>query len=175
MATVPSQRTWLSGEVVMATMLNSNVRDAVTFSITSRPHAVLRRATTQSIPNANNSFDAIQFDTEDRDNDSAHSTVTNTSRFTAVTAGWYMVTGSVSWVGSSGGRRGSRWAINGTPVPGTEIMTPPAGNTSMGTPAVSTDVFLNVGDFLELFVFQDSGAALNVSNARMTVRWISTA
>lgn len=180
MATIPSQRTWTAGEIVTAAMLNSNVRDAVNFLL-GRPHLEVRATSAQAMTNA--AFTSVNFDTEDRDNDGTHSTVSNTSRLTCVTPGWYLPGGGVSFTNTSnGGQRIARFAINSTAVAAS------AGRNSSDASLIyvvaprSRAVFLNAGDILEIQGFQDQtgGAALNTSVASsetqcgMSALWIAS-
>ncbi len=165
MATVPNQRTWTNTEIVDATMMNANVRDAVNFLL-SPPAALLRQTTTQSIAAGS----AVLFDTEDYDNDGGHSTVSNTSRYTAVTPGWYRVSGSVGWGAnaSTTTTRWSEWRVNGTAIAGSRIWLPQDNNASDLNlhPARVTRLYLNVGDFVELWAASPSGAiSTYVANA----------
>ena len=174
MAAIPSQRTWSVGEVVTAAMLNDDVRDAITFFVSVRPKALLRQTVAQSL--TNNVWGSITFDTEDHDNDTAHSTVTNTSRYTAVTAGWYRVSGVVTVASAGSGQRGARWAVNGTVLNAsrTQHNTSAAGATDVA--ACGRLVFLSAGDYVELQGFQNSGGALNTAvvadeQSQMSITW----
>lgn len=177
MATVPAEITWTTGQVVTAAQLNTNMRDAVNFII-APPLAVLRQTVAQSLTSA--VYTALAMDTEDIDRDNAHSTVTNTSRYTAQTTGWYDHDGSYA-IGTNGtGRRAVHWGVNATAVNGGEAVIPAtaAGGVSVAAPGKA--IFLNVGDFSELFAYQDSGGPLNtaVSPASQmsssSIRWRST-
>lgn len=178
MATIPSQRTWAAADVVTAAMMNSNVRDAVNFWLTARPKAHLLQGVAQSFTTATAA--ALTFDTEVHDNDGGHSTSTNTSRYTAVTPGWYMASGGVGWASNAVGIRLLRWSVNGTTVngSGTQVYAP-ATSVVIHLPARTIMVFLTAGDFLELNARQDSGGALlttvgSENAATMTVMWVGS-
>jgi hypothetical protein len=94
-----------------------------------------------------------------------HSTVTNTSRYTARYPGWYRCGGGVMFVPSATGRRGASWAVNGTLLNGVEAIWSAASANETGVPARSVLVFLNAGDFVELFGFQNAGAGLSTAVA----------
>src|SRR6266496_1428791 len=127
---VPVLHTFVVGEVATASNIDNNTVTAVGFLL-APPRVQLRQTVVQSL--ANNTHPAITFDTEDIDSDNAHSTVTNTSRVTPVTTGWWRCSGAVGYAGNA-----------------------------LGIPAVTRDIFVNgTTDFIELFGFQDSGAALN--------------
>jgi hypothetical protein len=174
-ATIPSFSTASAGGTLTAALWNSNVRDAGNFFL-GRPHVILTQGVAQAI--ANTTFTALTWDTEVRDNDAVHSTVTNTSRMTVVTAGWYRVSGTCGWAGSATGQRLSRWAVNGTGVEGTEIAFSSALSTTSAVPAVTADFFLNAGDFVELFVWQNTGGSLNTNigsttKSRAQLLWLA--
>lgn len=176
MATVPSFRTWSSGETVTAAYLNANIRDAGNYWVTNRPRAKLRATAVQSIPD--NAATPVNFDTEDMDNDSGHSTVTNTSRYTAQTQGWFMCSGSVAHGASTAGTsRSADIAVNGTVVVGaTNSSGPRPGGTGAMTQASATVVtFLNTGDYVELRALQNSGGALNTAvGSAVSIVWIGS-
>lgn len=177
MATVPSFRTWATSEVVTAAELNSNIRDAGQFWVTNRPRARLRQTSAQSL--SNGVWTGVNFDTEDLDNDGGHSTSSNTSRYVAVTAGWYLVGGIGAITFNGSGQRGTRLAVNGTVQPGTQTQnnTGSAGGTDM---AVGTQlIFLNAADYVELQVMQNSGGSINTQvtspeQSTLNVVWIGS-
>jgi hypothetical protein len=162
--------------MVTAVMLNSNVRDAINFLITNRPRAVLRQTVTQSTTNG--TWASITFDVEDLDNDGGHSTVTNNSRYTAQTAGWYEASGVICWAGNYSNQRQSRWTINGTVVNASHASSQVSAGGFPAYPAATVHVYLNVGDYLELQGFQNEGTVSTRVSAeqasRMNVVWIGT-
>jgi hypothetical protein len=154
-ATVPSEITYTAGTILTASQLNTNLRDGVNFLI-NRPVCQARQTVTQNLTTG--SAAALLLDTEDVDNDNMHSTTTNTSRLTAVTAGRYQVGGGYC-AGSGSGRREVWYRVNGSDVNGTESgIFGSTNNTGPASRAVS--VFLNVGDYVELFAYQDSGGTI---------------
>jgi hypothetical protein len=160
MATLPSFRTWVTGEIVTAAELNSNVRDSGNFFL-SWPVFEGRQTVAQSL--ANNTNTAITLDTEDVDSDNGHSTSTNTSRYTAATAGRFEVQGKVGFASNATGTRVAWCAKNGTAINGSGVqMSPAAGGavSLMATPRMT--VFLNGStDYVETLALQTSGGALN--------------
>lgn len=154
----------------------NQVRDSWQF-LANPPLAKIRQATLQSV--ANSSFVSLTFDNEDFDSAGGHDTVTNNSRYTAVYPGMYEAAGGVTFAANATGRRMARWAVNGAVVAGS-LSGIPANASVIGFAARTVQVYLNVGDYIELMAFQDSGAALNtfVGNSEyqptMTVKWIST-
>lgn len=113
-----------------------------------------------SVPTA--TITALTFDSERYDPVGMHDPATNTSRLTCQVAGRYVIIGQVSWAVAAGGRRFVRLRLNG----GTDIATSEIGSAAdtTGNPAhiVATIYDLAVGTYVELTVYQTSGAALNV-------------
>lgn len=160
---VPALRTWTPGEIVTAAMLNGNVRDAVGF-VLAPPAAVLRSTAAQSIPN--NSWTSLTMNTEDVDNDGGHSTVTNPSRYTAQTAGWWRVNGgTMTFAGNNTGTRGTRLTVNGVAVAASRNLVVASAAIAVSVPLVGIEVYLDVGQYMEMQAFQDvstpAGAALS--------------
>lgn len=93
MATVPNPRTWVSEQVTDA-KLNADIRDSFNF-FKSPPLAILRRSSDLSVPVA--VATVVPWDVEIIDRDGGHSNVTNPSRYTSQTAGWYFVNAKIFW------------------------------------------------------------------------------
>lgn len=124
--------------------------------------ARVSRAATQSIATASNT--AVQWDTEDRDDNNYWSSTANT-RFTIPAAGWYQVEAAFAWAANANGSRRIYIAKNGdtTNPLAVEWEGPVIGVTlhqSIGTMA-----YLNAGDYVEIYGRQDSGGNLNLSAA----------
>jgi hypothetical protein len=117
------------------------------------------RTTTQSIGNGADPVYA-QFDTELYDPAGAHDNVTNNTRITSQEKGLYLVYADIYFAAGSGsGIRQVSLRKNGTGV---------ASNISAGTASgndlpVVTIINLDVGDYIEAYVYQNSGGNLNIS------------
>src|SRR5690348_12981216 len=101
--TVPVSVQEAPGNFNTAALFNAQVK-ALNDFLTAPPVFSGYATTAQSIPNAN-AMTALNFDTEVLDSDGGHSTVTNTSRYTATVPGTYLVFGFVGWANTSGGDR----------------------------------------------------------------------
>lgn len=125
-----------------------------------KPYARLRQTVAQSIANA--TYTAVTFTTEDYDSAGGHSTSSNTSRYTAQVAGAYVFGGGGAFAVNAAGTRSSRWALNGTAIPGS---TSPGFDPSITSVVVARPlvVQLGVGDYVELQLRQSSGGSLNTS------------
>lgn len=134
--------------------------------VTAKPIFFGYQATAQSIPN--NAFTAVSLDSESVDSDGGHSTSTNTSRYVFQVAGRYRVHGIASFTANATGIRAVKLNVNGSGVViSSEQIVLPTGSVA-STVLTSVPVLAAVGDYVELLVYQNSGAALNtVSNASM--------
>lgn len=133
--------------------------------------ARVRATATQSINDS--SATPLLFDTDDVDDDGGHSTVTNTSRYTAQRDGRYLAT-AVGFHGSStaGTSRNLSLAINGADYIGATVSSGPrpGGTGSFQQNLAPVLVTLVVGDYLELRLTQNSGGALaTAAGSNMTI------
>jgi len=122
------------------------------------------RLSTQSIGDA--TWTGIGFDNELEDIDGCHDNSTNNTRLTAIAEGTYIVTGNAGWESNSTGRRGL--CIRHTAfVGGAETL-----YGRLVVAAVVADpihlsssalVRMEVGDYVELCGYQNSGGNLNIS------------
>lgn len=171
---VPTPRTFGVSEVETAAYLNS-LRDAVTFAL-NPPVGQFYQSAVQSVPNG--AWTSLNFDLTDRDTYGGHSNVTNNSRYTAVVAGVYELTGGGGFATNATGTRDVAWAKNGTllTAPGGTCTANAVSGLQTAVDAPTLQVFLNVGDYVELQAFQSSGGALNVATGQygslMGVKWI---
>lgn len=176
MATVPVTRTAVAGEVVTASHFNDNIRDPLNFLL-STPLLEVRNITTPTSC-TNGAWTTLTFNTEDVDSAGMHSTSVNTSRATAVYPGWHQCSGATSFEADATGQRGARWAKNGTAIDAGEVLINTTGAFGPSVAARTKQIFLNVGDYVELQAYQNRGSALNTSvlstsQAGMSVRWVS--
>lgn len=179
MATVPAPRTWVTGEVVTAAQLNTNISDVLSFLLTP-PLLQCRQTSIQSIANSTSPGTGMGFTTEDVDNTGMHSNVTNTSRAVAVYPGWYQASGAASFAASATNGRGIYGATNGTGVPGTSAFVQASASGFTCVAARSCLVYLNVGDYWEWYAIQNSGGVLNSSvssseQPSMVLKWAGNA
>lgn len=156
-----TDRTWVTGEVVTAALMNTYVRDNIKWLSTDKPMVRAYRTTAQSI--ANSSYDGIQMDTEIFDNANIHG-VTNTDRFTVPSGagGKWLCGASVQWVWSTIGV----YRIAAVTVDGAaefQTSSPTVGTSSETPTTVSGIVTVNAAQVIRPAAFQDSGGALNTS------------
>ena len=112
-----------------------------------------------TIPNTTNV--TLTFDSETYDTDSIHSTVSNTERLTCKTAGKYIVLVCILWVANATGSRIVRLRLNDTSYISydTKGGLSASLNTGMTTSAL---LYLEVNDFVTVYVNQDSGGELDI-------------
>jgi len=155
--------------------MNAFVRDPLDFLLT-RPMGFFRQtAAVQAVNTGTNT--AITFDEEIYDIPDGHDS-TNTSRFYATYAGWYQITGATGWQANTTNRRGGRWAVNGVAINGSGCYLPANPVGTCEVPIRLHYVYLNIGDYVELYGYQDSGGSLNTSiitdtSCTMTIMWVS--
>jgi hypothetical protein len=170
--TVPVEITWVTGQIVSAAQLNANLRDAINFLL-APPMAVLRQTVSQSLPTG--VWTPVNLDSEDLDRDGGHSTVTNTSRYTSQTPSWYGVdlTGSFTNAAATG-LRGLAFRLNGV----TKSRKQQAAGTTFPILNTSGKIFLNVGDYLESVLYQDTAVSLGTGTGEdqsvMQLKFAST-
>lgn len=139
-------------------------------AIANPPRCSISHSTTQSVTNA--TWTAMSADTEEYDTDAMHSTVTNNSRITIVTAGLYLVTAAVSWAANATGSRGARlWLSGVAAVPGTVAQ---ASATDSNVSTVTVTVSLSAGAYIEVQGLQRSGGALDGQLRYAQARWVAT-
>jgi hypothetical protein len=119
--------------------------------------------TGQAITNA--TFTALVYQTETFDTDGYHSTVSNTSRITipAGKAGYYNITAGVFWPSNSSGVRQIQLEINGTTAIGRTVVVGTANGVE--SELYTTVYYLNVGDYVQSLVYQNSGSTLTTEAA----------
>lgn len=167
MATAPSPRTWAVGELLTAAKLNVDLRDGLNFLL-APPLAVLRPTSAQSGLTAGG-YTALQFAAEDIDSDGGHSNVTNNTRYTSQTAGWYQCSGTA---GINGNFYGIAIRKNGTTLNGGPLTYASGQDLRGGVMAI---LFLNVSDYVETVVFANNTGPtfFNDNMPRMEIRWTS--
>jgi hypothetical protein len=121
-------------------------------------------AGSQAIPSATDT--ALQFDTDGFDSNGAHD-ATHKSRFVAPATGKYVLSAHVAFAASATGVRRVRLRRTHIADASVDVLASDAKNAVGGS--LTTDfslataaTHLNAGDYVEVVVYQDSGASLNV-------------
>jgi len=179
MPVVPGTHT-VTGTVATTSEMNTFFRDPINYLLV-RPHAQLLQIVVQTLTTAVAAAITFTSETVDTDVDGVggHDNVTNNSRWTARYAGWHLLGGGVAFAANATGRRASWWQVNGTAVNGSSVAVAAAiGGLETVVPARSMQVFLNVGDYVELMGYQESGGNLNTFSSTfnassMSVLWVT--
>lgn len=137
----------------------------------SYKRASVSRNTTQAINTA--TWTALSFNTEDEDTDNIWG-IGAPGRLTIVTPGFYTWGCSVTFEANATGDRGIRTYINGAVYKNGLIV---AASTGLVTSLTEHGgKHLTVGDYLNFYVYQSSGGALDtsaVSGEAMSRAWIA--
>lgn len=156
--------TWIATDVVDHTDMN-DISENLRFLHTKDRVGVYDSAD-QSISNA--TYELMTWDSEDYDNNGMHNNSSNTGRLTCQSDGLYLVEFKINFATDTNGNRRVMLRKNAA---GSS-----AGGTNQGVwyeTAIASDnttvsggrgIALNSTDYVELFVYQDTGGALNVSS-----------
>lgn len=143
-----------------------------TIALTVAPASGCRayRTTNQSITTA--TLTALSCASEDYDTDTYHDNSSNPSRLTVAKTGLYQVGASVVWDSSTTGTRAIYVVKNGT------TSTRLAGNdksaSASGAQNISCTLSLTAGDYVEFYVYQDSGGSVSlVATEQLLQMWIA--
>lgn len=168
MPTIPyAAQTWTDGssDVSAARMLviENGIKE-----VSLAPAARVFHNANQSI--TNNTWTSLAFNSERYDQaggsaDTQHDTVTNNSRLTCRYAGVYQITGTAAFAANSTGVRYIRIFHQGTTIISPVQINFTPGGADATILNVTTDWLMAVNEYVELQVFQTSGAGLNVLNA----------
>lgn len=175
--TVPNFFTVNPGDPITSTYWNDNVV-GVNGYLSNRPTFKGVCSTGPTIASSTN-WTRIPLDTTLIDTDSGHSNTVNNSRYTCQVQGIYWTTGIVAFSSTgSAGRFDSVIAVNSTIIEGSGTFLTRLAATAQRQVA-SALVFLNVGDFVEIWGRQNSGAnavldtgAAGTAEPAFNVMWI---
>lgn len=114
------------------------------------------RVAAQSI--TDNTTTVVAFDDEQIDNNGMHSTVTNNSRITIVTEGFYVIGFNGTFAaGADYTRSFAELRVNGA-TPLARMQTPGTSTSTQQTLCVQTMQFFAANDYIEVQVYQDNTA-----------------
>ena len=110
---------------------------------------------------SNNTLTVVTFSVERWDTDTIHSTVSNTGRLTATTAGKYVICGNLSMAANATGVRDMIIQLNGV----TQIMESRLTNLANSAQYLEGCTLYNLAatNYVEMLIYQNSGGALNTS------------
>jgi len=128
--------------------------------VPTRVVALMRQTVAQAITTA--TYTSVTFDVDDVDDESAHSTSVNTSRYTAVSTGWYFVGACGAMTADAASVRGVRLTVNGSALTA-GYATGPGSSALNSALCLARLVQLSAGDYLEVQVIHNKGSNLNTS------------
>ncbi len=168
MAYTDPVKTWTAGSTLPASDLNTYLRDNLAFLVRP-PTCSVFNSTTQSL--ASSTLTVCTADSENFDNDSMHSTVSNTSRITINTAGRYMFTATGLFASDANGTRLIEFLINGTTrLDGMQVTTAGASQETIVT--ATRFVQLSVNDYVEVRARHTVAGNLNFTLAAFAATFL---
>lgn len=105
----------------------------------------------------------IAFDEQRFDSGGFHSTSVNNERYTTLVSGIYVLSGGVRWASNTTGYRQITMRLNGTTPIGADRKD--ALQTGPTIQCLTTVYYLDVGDYVTLEGFQNSGGNLDIDKA----------
>jgi hypothetical protein len=144
-------RTYVTGEVVTAAILNADVRDNLN-ALRDPPGARVFHNTSQNATDS--AYYTLAFNSESYDNDVMHDNVTNNSRLTVKTAGKYAFYACVELANAVNDKLMLRVLKNGVTV---LVMTSAPDVNVANRAAVASESTFAVNDYIQTQVYQ-SGA-----------------
>lgn len=174
---VPSTRLFSAGELETGAYMNSAVTNLGNF-ILGKPVAELYTTATTALVVGTPL--AIAFTNEVIDRDNGHSTSTNTTRYTAQTAGWYYVFSNVIFSAVLGTNRYIYHTVNAATYNGSLVASHSASAQILSI-SNSSLMYLNVGDYVETYAATNTNCNLAAvgspsfpNTATMSVIWVSS-
>ena len=165
-------RTWVTGETVTASQLNTHLRDNL-LALREANHCRVYRSSAGTLTTA--TLTLVNFDAETTDPNGWHSTTSNTDRVTPTIAGYYRVEAGASFGASATGWRELILWRNGTS--GQAFSTVGRGVACTGTNSTNwalSGTFPANGstDYFSLSVEQNSGGNLTLAGGEFAT-WMS--
>lgn len=143
----------------LAANVSGNIYEGAEIMSDATIAAAVYRSAALSIADATDTW--VDMDAEQFDAWGMHSLTTNPSRVTATAPGWYMVTGGVRWSHNATGYRLSSIWKNRSERVSEHVFIETATNVQPRQ-VLSGLVWMDVGDYVELDVYQNSGGALDL-------------
>lgn len=132
--------------------------DEIDAAVGNVPGARVTHSANQSV--LNGTATALNFNSERYDTDNIHSTSSNTSRLTCVTPGRYSISTNIRFDINATGYRKVGILLNGATY--IAFQTQPAVSGVETDISLTTQYQLVAGNYVEVWVQQNSGGALNV-------------
>ncbi|MDI5965712.1 hypothetical protein [Streptantibioticus silvisoli] len=181
--TAPLAATEAPGNYITSALWNAQVQATLQWMFGTGSNGVPRfkgyATVAQSVATGTTNV-SILLDSEVYDSDGGHSTTTQTSRYTVQVAGTYLIHALGGFVSNTTGTRELGIMVNGVSIIGstTQAGPPSTGNSWVGSMLTATQ--LNVGDYVEMQMWQSSGSTLATATTATTafgpmlaLQWIS--
>lgn len=175
MTAPPVVRQFVAGEIEAAAFLNG-LGSVVNFLMNPPRCKVQQVSPIQSL--TNNVWTAVTWDTEAYDTDAMHNPASNNTRLVATTSGLYTMKSVIGFTGNATGIRGLQVRKNaagnvasGTQMDGLTNETSLTANNA--TVEWLGEVQMSVGDYLEVFAFQNCGGGMSLVNSSGITTWAS--
>lgn len=161
--TVPVPVTEVPGNFITSALWTAQVAATMNWTMGSGSNGPPRfkgyATSAQTITSGSGSDTPISLDTEAYDSDNGHSTTTNTSRYVIQVAGTYLILATGAFDINATGNRKVGINVNGANALG-GAFTGPSMSSNSWVASVGVYQALNVGDYVELVMWQTSGANL---------------
>lgn len=165
-----------SDKLASNSVTSTKIQNGAVTSAKFAAHPAARAYNSAALSISNNAETALTFDSERFDTSNLHSVSTNTSRMTAPVNGIYVITANVSWAANATGIRRVflRWNASSN-IAYSQVSATSASVTAQN---VATVYSLAASEYVEVFVLQTSGSALNIEassqfSPEFTMTWVS--
>jgi hypothetical protein len=118
------------------------------------------KAAVQSVNDS--SATALTFDTETRDDNGCHESVTNPTRLSAPVAGWYIVGCTIACGSDADGKRVLDARANGATYIAQQEFVSSAGEPAANL-TMTVAYYLAAGEYVEFVLWHNAGAAINIT------------
>jgi hypothetical protein len=162
MAGVPPVPSFTTSEVLTSADVNK-LATALNFALYNRPLCKAHATTAQAI--GSSAYSVVNLQSTDVDTDGGRTGAgSGVDRYVCRTQGWYTVSVTVSYAPNATGSRYAIIAVNNAYQNGFAATATPATAVNAGV-TLSGLVHMNVGDYLQVVGYQDSGVTLNTAIA----------
>lgn len=128
----------------------------------NRPTALMIMTSSWSTPNnVASPLDTAPWNGTQIDNWGGHSNTVNSSRYTIQVAGVYQVSALMTWTANATGVREADFQKNGSALAGSVAVSQVSAAQFCSVALPAYNIACDVGDYLEVGGYQNSGAALN--------------
>jgi len=136
------------------------------------PSALLMQSITQSV--ASGTSTKILFDMAARDTEGGHDPANNSSRYTVKTAGTYLVTVAAGMFDETpdGGQAAVTITVNNAVNWAVHLLARDNGAGTFIGACASADIPLQIGDYVEAGLYQDSGQASTTGSTSYAGPWL---